>query len=158
MDPYNSADAFADARPPAANPYAAPIARVTEVRGQDLNRASRMSRLGAVILDGLLFAGPAVLAAVIIPAMRSPQRGMSGGQAFVLGLIGLWCVGFAIYQFVQLHRTGQTLGKKIVGVRIVRTDGSRASLGRIFLLRYMVPGLSARSRSWAASSAWPIRF
>ena len=46
-----------------------------------------------------------------------------------------------IYQLVQLHRTGQTFCKKMLGIKIVRNDGSRAGLGRIFWLRMFVPGL-----------------
>jgi uncharacterized RDD family membrane protein YckC len=33
------------------------------------------------------------------------------------------------------------VGKKLAGIRIVRSDGSRAGLRRIFLLRSVVPGV-----------------
>jgi uncharacterized RDD family membrane protein YckC len=36
---------------------------------------------------------------------------------------------------------GQSIGKRITGIKITRTDGSRASLGRIFWLRNVVNGL-----------------
>ncbi|HZE87902.1 MAG TPA: RDD family protein, partial [Verrucomicrobiae bacterium] len=39
-----------------------------------------------------------------------------------------------------LQTSGQTVGKRVVGTRIVMADGSRASLGRIVALRMMVPG------------------
>jgi uncharacterized RDD family membrane protein YckC len=49
---------------------------------------------------------------------------------------------------VFVYRNGQTIGKKLVGIKVARTDGSRATLGRIFWLRYLlntvitlVPGL-----------------
>ena len=125
-----------------ANPYAAPVARVAEVASGAIELAGRGQRLVAVILDSLIVAGPAVLAAVMIPAMQGEQRGsLSSGATALLVLIALWFIGFSIYQLVMLHREGQTLGKKLMGVRIVRTDGSRAGLGRIFLLRYFAPGL-----------------
>jgi len=38
-------------------------------------------------------------------------------------------------------RNGQTIAKKIVGIKVVRSDGSPASLGRIFWLRNVVNGL-----------------
>lgn len=148
MDPYNTADALnprpqpAPAAPAApANPYAAPTARLAEMRHDELNRASRLSRLGAQLLDGLLLAGPPIVVAIAVPALQNGMRSLSTGSSVLLVLMGLWFVGFAIYQLILLHREGQTLGKKLVGIRIVRLDGSRAGLGRIFALRYLVPGL-----------------
>jgi uncharacterized RDD family membrane protein YckC len=35
-------------------------------------------------------------------------------------------------------RNGQTIGKKLLGIKVVRSDGSKASLGRIFWLRNVV--------------------
>jgi uncharacterized RDD family membrane protein YckC len=65
-----------------------------------------------------------------------------GGSPGTFATIAL-VVGFAlgIYTLVLLYRSGQTIGKKIVGIRIVRTDGSRAGLLRILGLRYIVPGV-----------------
>ena len=37
-----------------------------------------------------------------------------------------------------VYRNGQTIGKKLVGIKVARTDGSRASLARIFWLRYLL--------------------
>jgi uncharacterized RDD family membrane protein YckC len=163
MDPYNTADALKIERPqpvvsPAtepragspyagdprggSNPYAAPGARIAEGRNDEKGLASRGARLAAVILDSLILAGPAVLLAVLLPGLQGVQRGsLSGGSTVLLAVIGVWCIGFAIYQLMLLHQQGQTLGKKIMGVRIVRSDGSRASLRRIFFLRYFGPSL-----------------
>ena len=37
-----------------------------------------------------------------------------------------------------VKRNGQTIGKKLAGIKVVRSDGSKASLGRIFWLRNIV--------------------
>jgi len=37
-----------------------------------------------------------------------------------------------------VYRNGQTIGKKLVGIKVARPDGSRASLARIFWLRYLI--------------------
>jgi uncharacterized RDD family membrane protein YckC len=42
-----------------------------------------------------------------------------------------------------LYRYGQTIGKRALGIRIVRRDGRRASLARLLLLRMVVPGAVA---------------
>jgi uncharacterized RDD family membrane protein YckC len=146
MDPYNTADGHVSAQPPAlppANPYAAPAARIADLPvSEDFVKASRGSRLGAVMLDGLVVFVPAMLVAMIIPVFgNGPDGRPSTGGVVVMGLLGLGLIAFMALQLVLLYRHGQTVGKKLVGIRIVRSDGSRAGLRRIFLLRSLVPGL-----------------
>jgi uncharacterized RDD family membrane protein YckC len=45
------------------------------------------------------------------------------------------------YTIVLVQRNGQTIGKKIVGIKVLRKNGERASLGRIFALRNLLPGI-----------------
>lgn len=159
MDPYNSADSpgagNAAVRPmpavaQAGNPYAAPRAAVREVQETgDVVLASRLARLGAVLIDTAIIALPAILLAIAVPAFAD-YAVRAGGQTsassngtliVALSLFGLATIAFVIYQFVLLYRNGQTVGKKVVGIRIVRPDGSRASFPRLLFLRYAVPGL-----------------
>ena len=156
MDPYNSADALgapgaaapmlqAAAQP--ANPYAAPRAEVHDVRDQgDIVLASRLARLGASLLDSVIIVVP--LMAIAIPAYsdfvaRSQGRPAASGEPsdVLMGILGLAFIAFAIVQLVLLYRNGQTVGKKLVGIKIVRSDGSRASFPRLLGLRYFVPSL-----------------
>ena len=53
------------------------------------------------------------------------------------GLLLLAFVALVVWNCVWLHRYGQTVGKRALGIRIVRGNGERASLGRIFGLRYL---------------------
>lgn len=141
MDPYNTADAAAS--PPQANPYAAPSSNVAVVHPQgDFAKCSRLARLGATLLDSAVIAVPAVVLAVMIAAMAPGGEAAASTFVTVVALLfGLGVIGFVVFQLILLHRYGQTLGKRIVGIRIVRSDGSRAGLRRIFLLRGFVPGL-----------------
>lgn len=155
MDPYNTADSFGAgntaARPSAAsqsrNPYAAPRAAVREVQAEgDLVLASRLGRLGAVLLDSAILLVPIFL--IAMPAYsnyvaRAQGQTPTGGMpsSGLMAVLGLALIAFAIYQLVLLYRSGQTVGKKIVGIRIVRVDGSRASFPRLLFLRYGVPTL-----------------
>lgn len=164
MDPYNSADARglpaggAGAMPPpagvgnASNPYAAPGAVVRDVHDEgDIVLASRLSRLGAALLDSAIIVVPAIVAAISLPAYQDyvarstgaapAAGGMSAGMSIFLVLCVVAMLAFFVYQLVLLYRHGQTVGKKIVGIRIVRPDGSRASFPRLLGLRYIVPGL-----------------
>lgn len=151
MDPYNSADANplpagASGTPPAlagvnsANPYAAPAAAVRDMRADgDVVLASRLSRLGAALLDYAIVLAPAVLIVIGMPGVLGDAS--SGTGDWVLGVFGLAMVAFAVAQLVLLYTQGQTVGKKIVGIRIVRPDASRASFPRLLFLRYFAPGL-----------------
>lgn len=122
------------------NPYQSPQSVVADVTsGPEL--AGRGARLGAAILDGV------IAAVVIMPIMffggyftAATQAAMAGeqlgyGVQFVWGLLGL-VVFFAI-QFVPLKQSGQTWGKKIVGVRIIALDGTQPGIGVLLGRRYL---------------------
>ena len=66
-DPYNSADEWG-ARA-VANPYAAPTARVAEVFATNaFVKSTRLSRLGAVLLDTVIVVVPVIVLAVVMPS------------------------------------------------------------------------------------------
>jgi uncharacterized RDD family membrane protein YckC len=51
------------------------------------------------------------------------------------------CVGFIAWAWITtllVARYGQTMAKRLLDIRVVRSDGSKASLGRIFWLRNFV--------------------
>lgn len=133
-----------DAQSASDNPYTAPQAKVAEFRSIDAQgKASRGSRLAAILLDAV---PPLVIALVCLPILFL-GGGVTQGESMnvlgivMIGLMVLAMLGYAVYQFILLHRNGQTFGKKMMKIKIVRRDGSRAGLGRIFWLRMFVPGL-----------------
>ena len=149
-----------------ANRYAPPQAEVADSGDDDAGQlASRLSRFGAVLLDGVVGAlfvylpfvvlsGGAFMSAITKAASESagdPKKAQKemigtllniltgpGGKAALVGMVIL--MGLTIY---YVHRNGQTIGKKLLGIKVVRTDGSRAGLGRIFWMRNVVNMLPA---------------
>ena len=126
----------------AENPYSAPESQVRDsfVEGDAYRLAPRMTRLGAVLLDGVfgfIIGIPALIGLAMDPDM---EGGMVVGLFAITGLLG---IAFFIYQLILLAQNGWTLGKKMLRIRIVRTDGRPAGLGRIFWLRMMLNGLIA---------------
>jgi uncharacterized RDD family membrane protein YckC len=128
------------------NPYAPPRAAVRDVvvPTDKLVLAERGTRLGADILDtiigvGMSF-GPAFVFGIVgTAAAASPDASRGTGimtLGLVLSLVGLLAWLGLTFRFLSLN--GQSIGKKIVGIKIVRKDGTRASLGRIFFLRNLV--------------------
>lgn len=148
VDPYNSADqSMGQTRrdPTPANPYAVPETVLRDVQAEQLTLASRLRRLSAVVLDTVIIGLP--LSAVMIgyddeiSAGLYRVNGPSSSFLVALGIAGLLVLALCVYQLWLLHRSGQTLGKKLLGIKIVRPDGTRAGLGRILGLRYGVPML-----------------
>lgn len=131
------------------NPYAAPAAIVDDLRtarDDDLEsrKASRGKRLGAVLLDylaSLLCVGTAIIAAVMESSAR--KAGMPGSSvAGLLLFVGLAALlALVVVNFVMIHRSGQTIGKRIVDIAIVRSDGSRMGLLRYIFIRCLPVGL-----------------
>ena len=131
---------------PADNPYAAPLARVDDVLPAELTLADRGTRLGAALLDGLvglIFLLPAL---VLIPFMergsgQEPNPVLAGamGLLMVAGLIALLVVNL-----MWLHKYGQTIGKRILKIKVVRADGSHCALSRIVFARWLPVNLIAQ--------------
>jgi uncharacterized RDD family membrane protein YckC len=127
------------------NPYAPPQAVVEDIAAAtgQLEPAERVTRLGASILDGLIFVTmvylPFIFAAVAIPIAVAPIEGDPTAVDAIMGGAGLVAVvGFAVWCWLTityLTRNGQSIAKKLLGIKVVRTDGSRASLSRLIWLR-----------------------
>lgn len=131
-----------------ANPYAPPQAIVADVaKSAGIVPADPGTRLGAVLLDGVIIAAMTALPMVAVLLAGTPFIGRQPGSGAniivalvpLLGLAGaiVWC--WLTVKYVK--ENGQTIAKRIVGIKVIRTDGSPASLGRIFWLRNVVNGL-----------------
>lgn len=120
--------------------YAPPQAHVEDVPtpGGALVPARRLDRFWAAMID----MGVAI-ASVYLALWLSPwnwTEGVADG--------GLWTptpvpsvITFALFAAVNgvlLARRGQTVGKALLGLRIVRPDGSAATLVRLLVVRYGV--------------------
>jgi uncharacterized RDD family membrane protein YckC len=101
--------------------------------------ANPLARLAAHIVDGLIAFSFYIPATLVMIVLGGPESAISSMAAMVtmLALLGL-----AIYQLVLLSRDGQTLGKKVMKVRIVRYDDEgNPGFGRAVGLRLFVNGL-----------------
>jgi len=104
--------------------------------------ASRWKRLGGSLLDGL------ITMAIILPVMVisgvfaqiTQKHGMSIGQQVLF-----FCFAMVVSLLVNgyfLAKHGQTVGKKLVGTRIVSNEsGQLLTLEKVFGLRFVLPSL-----------------
>lgn len=120
------------------NPYAPPIADVHDVSVavESVAPAARLSRLGAAFIDGLIFMALVYAPMLLGSRSEDPTIALSG---LAVALVGLIVFGLLNLRFVAAN--GQSIGKKMIGIKVVRSDGSRASLGRIFWKRNILNGL-----------------
>jgi len=117
------------------NLYAPPEARVDDVHAEgELELAGRGTRLGAAIVDGLIYG--AVFWLMMLFVFRISFQEMVAvtiGKQVLMQIGGI--VIYTILNGYWLAKNGQTIAKKLLDIKIVRTDGSAAGIGRIVLLR-----------------------
>ena len=111
MDPYQSQDTY------------------------EVEAASRLSRLGAVLVDGLVGFAPVGAILLMLPMLM--LRGGTSALLILLGIAALTALAVLITQIVLVARHGQTIGKKVLGIRMITSDGDIPSIWRVFFLRWL---------------------
>jgi|SRR6187551_2119941 len=126
------------------NPYAPPQAVVEDVvdPAAGIQLADRGTRLGAAMLDGLIFG-----LMVYLPFVLAFTLGMSGSRpgqfsstASWIGLI-LGGIGFIVWMYFTvkfLGENGQSIGKRACKIKMLRTDGSEVSISRVIIGRNII--------------------
>ena len=128
------------------NPYAPPQATVQDVEDPSaaMLTADRGTRLAASILDTFIFgvmvylpfvAGIAVGAAATA-AEGAPSMNLPMGIGLGVGSLGL--IVWSWFTIRYMKRNGQSIAKKLVSIKVVRSDGSPVSLARLIWLRNVV--------------------
>ncbi|HZW73006.1 MAG TPA: RDD family protein [Caldimonas sp.] len=123
---------------PDDNRFAPPQAHVEDVADTAAGGAlaGRGTRLVATLLDGLIGGLAFALVSLVTPLTWAPAPGVSVTRFMITnGIVGI--VLFMVLHSYLLATRGQTIGKALLKVRIVRRDGSPASFGRIIGLRYL---------------------
>lgn len=101
----------------------------------EVEAATRLSRLGAFLLDSLL--GLAPLGAILL---MLPSLLLGGGACslfILLSLAVLVALAELITQIVLVVRHGQTIGKKVLGIRMITSDGDIPSVWRVIFIRWL---------------------
>jgi uncharacterized RDD family membrane protein YckC len=133
------------------NPYAAPKSRVADVDDVvDLVLAGRGARFGAYLVDGIITACIVYVPMIVTGAFSGAMAQSMAGDPLALyrsfvgvgGLISLiGMIAWIVITIRLVSQNGQTIGKKLLNIKVIRSDGSKASLGRIFWLRNVVNSL-----------------
>lgn len=123
------------------NPYIPGEANlIRENRTPELEPADRLTRLFAVLIDSAMIFVLALIGALILPWFIGANIS-TGTQAAVGFAAIIALLSWLGYNLKLMHDFGQTFGKKVMGIKVVRTDGSRLDLIRWITHRVLVIGL-----------------
>jgi uncharacterized RDD family membrane protein YckC len=144
-----------------------PIARPTPAwAGQPL--ASWGSRLGAYVIDLLVLIIPlGIVSTLVYTALVDSDTsawGWIGASILVaLGAAAVWLLYAPLLMMRQGARNGQTLGKQMVGIRVVRDSGEPMGFGWAALREVVVKNLAVNIASsiipfipWFLDYFWPL--
>lgn len=112
-------------------------------------KASRGTRFVANVIDSFVVGVPAMVLLFVgagLVAMQE-ERGGKPNELLPLLMMGGIFVGFGLGVAVQLLmqiRYGQSVGKRLFKIKVVRTDGSPVELWRIILLRNVALQVAAQ--------------
>lgn len=123
--------------------YAAPEAELMDENSLHLDNtdlASRGNRLGAAVLDifiMILFFIPGV---ILFAVMDGDFNADDSTQLMIDIYLysGIFLIIYLIINGVLLYKYGQTIAKRLLNIKIVRTDSSRVGFGRMLGLRIVV--------------------
>ena len=131
----------APAAPQSWNPYqgpnAMPAAAIKPVAAiEHLELATRGSRLAAQLLNGI---GLMILVAIacftgIMAGMPMPDDGTDTG---LLACVVVACAIWGAINLRQLSLTSQSVGKKAMGIRILKASGEKPTLVNLVFARYL---------------------
>lgn len=119
------------------NLYKAPESDIVNTEEISINLASRLSRLGASILDSIIMMIIFVPLMFLIVGLDGFTNESQSGLLFMVGFGLLSAVIFFLINFKFLKDSGQTIGKKALGIKIVDMNGVQAKMGEHLIKRYL---------------------
>jgi len=126
------------------NRFAPPLAHVEDVAAGPGVLAGRGTRLGATLIDAVVAGLAFGLLALVSPFnIFKPPAASSGLWMLIVQNLVLGFIIFLIIHGYLIATRGQTIGKALLKIRIVRSDGSPASFARIVGLRYLTTSVLA---------------
>mgnify|MGYP001164199340 FL=1 len=118
----------------------------TFVESEPNQLASRGKRLAAAVVDVFIFFPLVLLVAQPLGLINisdpANMQGLNLEQSIKLFIIGQ--VLFLLVQGYLLHTQGQTIGKKLLKIRIVSLDDKLRGIGQLYFVRYLTFSLIAQ--------------
>ncbi|MEZ4374933.1 MAG: RDD family protein [Polyangiaceae bacterium] len=131
---------------PGYNPYAAPqgpeFPFASSTSDSMFIKAERGTRFAAKLIDGLCDVGAMLPGLAILfagGAANEEALTVVGVLVMVAGLLGV-----AIYQWIGIVKSGQTVGKRMMKIKVVKQDGSAVDFVSGVVLRNWILAIAAQ--------------
>ncbi len=122
-----------------SNPYAAPQAVVADfAESGQLELAGRGMRFAGALIDNI------ILSVLLVPAMFASgyftmlMNGQPPSYLWNAGAMAVSFVALVVIQGYFLNQSGQTIAKKLLGMKIVDLNGNKPEFIKLVSLRYGV--------------------
>lgn len=126
-----------------SNPFSSPASDSGAHDTDDAPLADLGSRFFAKLIDNALVFIPIVLAGVLsVPFAGEPGEDPPPAVLLFMGLALLVVFVLQIYQWIQIASVGQSIGKSLLGIKIVKVDGSPVDFISGVLIRIWVPNFA----------------
>lgn len=127
------------------NPYAAPVSDGGPSWGMGMEEhgilASRGSRFLGSLLDGLVFM-LALIPMFLIIGIGVGVGGAGGDAGVLAGVTTMLCILLIVgIQWYLISTTGQSIAKRLLGMKIIKTNGEDVNFVSGVVLRVWVPAL-----------------
>lgn len=121
------------------NPYLPPQAELSSENNNNdgPQLAGRGQRFGAALIDGLIGGAMAVPIILMLGTWDYIKAGAQPPLSLTIfgGILGL--AAFILVHGYFLNANGQTVGKRLVGIRVVNLTGELPGLQKLLLARYL---------------------
>ncbi len=151
------------------SPVETPVIGTSEVSSLPGRPASVKRRFVALVMDDIILAFITIFLAVLSGFTFSIGAGSFPGTAWAIATIGaslkmIYFIVWLTYHTAFLGSTGQTPGKKVLGLQVIRTGGEKISYPRALgrTLGYIPSSLLYIGYMWAIwdrrKQAWHDKF
>lgn len=103
--------------------------------------ASRGERFAASVLDGLILSIPIVILVFVIGYNNYINYAKENGIVAQFALLMIGQFSYLLANSYLLFKDGQTVGKKVIGIKIVTENGDLPTFFNIYFMRYLFPAL-----------------
>jgi len=119
------------------NPYQTPGSDVSVASEEAHPLASRGERLGAAMLDGLFVSLVTVPTMYLMGIFHDISIGQQPPKSLMLALTVIGFLFYIAINYIPLSRNGQTIGKKLVKIRIADLQGNKPDLTTLIVKRFL---------------------
>lgn len=102
-------------------------------------RASRTRRFGANLIDVLIVGAPGLVGARVLLSTGLGRSIQNATERKALGVACIAVAGLVQLAVMAADRWRRSIGKRTLGIRVAREDGSVPALWRLVLLRNVIP-------------------